>query len=88
MSRIATPAIADTPAASQLLLDGVKKQLGIIPNLFRVIGNSPAALQGHLDLHGALSKGKLSAATRERIAIAVAELDGCDYCPVRAYLHR
>jgi uncharacterized peroxidase-related enzyme len=80
MSRIATPAIADTPAASQLLLEGVKKQLGIIPNLFRVIGNSPAALQGHLDLHGALSKGKLSAATRERIAIAVAELDGCDYC--------
>jgi hypothetical protein len=40
MSRIATPAIAGTPAASQLLLDGVKKQLGIIPNLFRVIGNS------------------------------------------------
>jgi uncharacterized peroxidase-related enzyme len=80
MSRIATPAIADTPAASQPLLEGVKKQLGVVPNLFRVIGNSPAALQGHLDLHGALSKGALSAATRERIAIAVAEIDGCDYC--------
>ena len=80
MSRIATPAVAETPAASLPLLEGVKKQLGVVPNLFRVIGNSPAALQGHLDLHGALSKGKLSAATRERIAIAVAELDGCDYC--------
>jgi alkylhydroperoxidase family enzyme len=72
MSRIATPDIADTPAASQPLLEGVKKQLGVVPNLFRVIGNSPAALQGHLDLHGALSKGTLSAATRERIAIASA----------------
>jgi uncharacterized peroxidase-related enzyme len=80
MSRLATPAVADAPAASQPLLEGVKKQLGVVPNLFRVISNSPAALQGHLDLHGALSKGKLSAATRERIAIAVAELDGCDYC--------
>jgi uncharacterized peroxidase-related enzyme len=80
MSRIATPAIADTPAASQPLLAAVKKQLGVVPNLFRVISNSPAALQGHLDLHGALSKGTLSAATRERIAIAVAEIDGCDYC--------
>jgi len=80
MSRIATPAVAETPAASLPLLEGVKKQLGVVPNLFRVISNSPAALQGHLDLHGALSKGKLSAATRERIAIAVAELDGCDYC--------
>ena len=80
MSRIATPATADAPAASQPLLDGVKSQLGVVPNLFRVISNSPAALQGHLNLHGALSKGTLSAATRERIAIAVAELDGCDYC--------
>jgi uncharacterized peroxidase-related enzyme len=80
MSRIATPAVAETPAASLPLLEGVKKQLGVVPNLFRVISNSPAALQGHLDLHGALSKGKLPAATRERIAIAVAELDGCDYC--------
>jgi uncharacterized peroxidase-related enzyme len=80
MSRLATPATADAPAASQPLLDGVKSQLGVVPNLFRVISNSPAALQGHLNLHGALSKGTLSAATRERIAIAVAELDGCDYC--------
>ena len=80
MSRLATPATADGPAASLPLLDGVKSQLGVVPNLFRVISNSPAALQGHLNLHGALSKGTLSAATRERIAIAVAELDGCDYC--------
>jgi uncharacterized peroxidase-related enzyme len=80
MSRLATPATADAPAASQPLLDGVKSQLGVVPNLFRVISNSPAALQGHLNLHGALSKGTLSAATRERIAITVAELDGCDYC--------
>ena len=80
MSRIATPATADAPTASQPLLDGVKSQLGVVPNLFRVISNSPAALQGHLNLHGALSKGTLSAATREHIAIAVAELDGCDYC--------
>ena len=64
MSRIATPATADAPASSQPLLDGVKIQLGIVPNLFRVISNSPAALQGHLNLHGALSKGTLSAATR------------------------
>jgi uncharacterized peroxidase-related enzyme len=27
-----------------------------------------------------LSKGKLSAATRERIAIAIAQTNGCDYC--------
>jgi uncharacterized peroxidase-related enzyme len=81
MSRIPTPAaISDAPAASQPLLEAVKKQLGVVPNLFRLVGNSPAALQGYLGLSGALGKGALPAATRERIALAVAEINGCDYC--------
>jgi uncharacterized peroxidase-related enzyme len=81
MSRIQIPAsIEASPAAAQPLLEAVKKQLGIVPNLFRVVGNSPAALEGYLGLNGALGKGLLDARTRERIAIAVAELNGCDYC--------
>ena len=81
MSRLSIPAtIADAPAASQPLLEGVKKQLGVAPNLFRLVSNSPAALAGYLGLSGALAKGVLSAATRERIAITVAEFNGCDYC--------
>lgn len=81
MSRIPTPAaISDAPAASQPLLEAVEKQLGIVPNLFRLVANSPAALQGHLGLSGALGKGALPAATRERIALAVAEINGCNYC--------
>ena len=81
MSRIATPAnIAAAPAASGPLLEAVNKQLGMVPNLFRVVANSPAALEGYLGMSGALAKGALPAATRERIALAVAELNGCDYC--------
>ena len=81
MSRIGTPAsIEASPAASQPLMQAVKKQLGVVPNLFRVVGNSPAALEGYLGLNGALGKGKLDAKTRERIALAVAEINGCGYC--------
>jgi uncharacterized peroxidase-related enzyme len=80
MSRIPIPAIADAPAASQPLLEAVRKQLGVVPNLFRLVSNSPAALQGYLDLSAALGKGALPLATRGRIAIAVAEVNGCDYC--------
>jgi uncharacterized peroxidase-related enzyme len=81
MTRIVTPAsITDAPAASQPLLEAVKKQLGVVPNLFRVVSNSPAALEGYLGLSGALAKGTLPAATRERIALAVAEINGCTYC--------
>ena len=81
MSRLPTPAsIEASPAAAQPLLQAVKKQLGVVPNLFRLVGNSPAALEGYLGLNGALSKGALEAPTHERIALAVAELNGCDYC--------
>ena len=81
MPRLPTPAsIEASPAAAQPLLHAVKKQLGVVPNLFRVVGNSPAALEGYLGLNGALGKGELEAATRERIALAVAEVNGCDYC--------
>lgn len=81
MTRIATPAsIEASPAASQPLLQAVTKQLGSAPNLFRVLGNSPAALEGFLGLNGALGKGKLDGKTRERFALAVAEINGCGYC--------
>ncbi len=81
MTRIATPAsIADAPAKAQPLLEAVKKQLGLVPNMFRVVANSPAALEGYLGLSGALAKGSLPAPTRERIGLAVAEVNGCRYC--------
>jgi len=79
MSRLTTPTRDAAPADSQPLLDGVFKKFGVVPNLFRVFALSPAALGGLLSLNGALSKA-LDLKTRERIAIAVAEVNGCDYC--------
>ena len=81
MSRIPTHASIDTaPAAAKPLLEAVNKQLGFVPNLFRVVANSPAALEGYLGMSGALAKGKLPAQTRERVALAVAQINGCNYC--------
>ncbi|MCK7614689.1 carboxymuconolactone decarboxylase family protein [Roseibium sediminicola] len=81
MTRIHLPASIDAaPTASRPLLEGVNKMLGSVPNLFRLTANSPATLEGYLGLNGALSKGSLAPQTRERIALAVAEINGCDYC--------
>ena len=81
MTRIAIPAtIESAPAASQPMLEAVKKQIGVVPNLFRLVANSPAALEGYLGMSGALGKGALPAPTRERIALAVAQINGCAYC--------
>ena len=80
MSRISIPQTAQTPAASLPLLDAVQRQLGMVPNLMKLVGHSPAALEGYLSLNGALAKGSIGGKTTERIALAVAELNGCAYC--------
>lgn len=74
---IPTPEMA--PAAARPMLDAVHSQFGVVPNLFRLVAQSPAALEGLTGLSGALRK-TLDAKTRERIAIAVAQANGCDYC--------
>lgn len=81
MSRLPIPASIDAaPAASRPLLEGVKRKLGVAPNLFRLVANSPAALEGYVALLDALGKGTLPTATQERIALAVADVNGCTYC--------
>lgn len=80
MSRLHIPTIESSPTASLPLLDAVKKQLGVVPNLMKLVGNSPAALEGYLSLNGALGKGNLGTKTGERIALAIAEFNRCDYC--------
>jgi uncharacterized peroxidase-related enzyme len=62
------------------LFDAVQSKLGIVPNLFRVLGNSPVTLEGYLNLSGALAGGVLNARIREQIALAVAEINYCGYC--------
>jgi uncharacterized peroxidase-related enzyme len=78
MSRLPIPTRDEAPAKSQPMLDAVGSQLGIIPNLFRLVSH-PAALEGFLGLSSALNK-TLDVKTRERIALAVAQVNGCNYC--------
>src|SRR6201999_3313397 len=64
---------------SQPILDNVNKMLGFVPNLQRLMSISPNALAGWAGLMGSLSK-TLDVKTRDGIALAVSEADGCDYC--------
>jgi len=51
----------------------------VVPNLYRLVALSPNALQGFAGFSGALAK-TLDVKTRERIALAVAQVNRCDYC--------
>ncbi|GLR13470.1 alkyl hydroperoxide reductase AhpD [Chitinimonas prasina] len=80
MSRIAliTPEIATRE--QHALLHSVGELQGYIPNLLRIVANSPAALRAFLDLHSLTRDGSLDLPTRERIAIALAQKNGSTYC--------
>ncbi len=80
MSRLSIPTVDSVPESAKPLLAAVKKQLGVVPNLMKLVGNSPAALEGYLSLNGALAKGTLNVKVRESIALTVAEYNGCEYC--------
>ena len=79
MPRIAIPKREDAPAESKPILDNVDKMLGFVPNLHRLMSISPNALFGWATLMGSLAK-TLDVKTRDGIALAVSEADGCDYC--------
>jgi uncharacterized peroxidase-related enzyme len=80
MARISPLAPEATTGKVRELLEAVRGKLGIVPNLTRGLAHAPAALDGYLQLSGTLARGSLSARDRERLALAIAEANGCDYC--------
>jgi uncharacterized peroxidase-related enzyme len=80
MPRLPVPATVDeAPAASRALLRTAEARFGRVPNLVLLLSVSPAALQGYLALLAALDGGTLGAQTAARVALAVAEANGCRY---------
>jgi uncharacterized peroxidase-related enzyme len=65
--------------------DGMVARFGFVPNLFRVLGNAPAALEAYFNFSGALHGGTLDTRVQEQIGLAVAESNLCDYC-LRAHV--
>lgn len=76
--RLLEPQQVDEKARKNL--EGVQSKLGSLPNMFKAMANSPATLESYLAIGQALENGRLSSKLRERIALAVAETNRCDYC--------
>ncbi len=79
MSRIHVVELSTATPEQKVLLEAIQKQLGRVPNFLKVFANSPAALQAFLGLHGVASAGSLDPLDRERIALTLAQQNGCQY---------
>jgi uncharacterized peroxidase-related enzyme len=80
MSRLQQISPGSATGKAQDLLAAVNAKLGMVPNMTRAMANAPAVLEGYLQLSGSLSHGALSAKVREQLALAISEVNGCDYC--------
>ncbi len=78
-SRIPLTTSETAPEKVKPVFEGLQKQLGLVPNLFKLLAISPASLDAVRDLQKTLGR-TLNAKTRDRIHIMTAEVNGCDYC--------
>jgi uncharacterized peroxidase-related enzyme len=60
--------------------DAIQKQLGTVPNMMRTMAQSSSVLDAYLGFGAALRSGRLPVSLHEQIALAVAEINSCDYC--------
>lgn len=75
--------IIDPAAASgdrKQILDEIHSVFGVTPAMFRAVANSPAALRSMWGSFGALGDGVIPATFGEKIAVAIANENRCEYC--------
>jgi uncharacterized peroxidase-related enzyme len=70
----------NTAGKTEQLFHEMQGKFGMVPNLFRVLGNSPAALEAYVNFSRALGSGILDAKIQEQVGLAVADCNLCDYC--------
>lgn len=62
------------------LFEGIQDKLGMVPNMMRTMGSSPAVLEGYLNLNASLATSSLGSEMGELIAMTVAQANSCNYC--------
>lgn len=80
MSRIELLHPNQTAGEAGQLLQQIDGAFGVVPNMFRAVANSPAALRSMWGAFGALGQGRLGARLGEQIAVAIADRNDCAYC--------
>lgn len=87
MTRLKALSPDEATGKAKEMFTAVNNKFGVVPNMIRTMGNSPALLEGYLNLSGALDHGSLGAKTNKLIALAVAQSNQCNYClSIHTYL--
>jgi uncharacterized peroxidase-related enzyme len=80
MTRVKLQTPETTSGDTKANLEQIHKAFGVVPNMFKAVANSPAALKSMWSAFGALGTGKLGAKLGEQLAVAIANRNHCEYC--------
>ena len=80
MSRIVAVLSSNVDAKVAATLSQVKASLRMVPNLFATLAHAPVVLDGYLSLSKTLSRGRVSAAQREIVALTIGQENECQPC--------
>ncbi len=80
MARLKYNDLNSAPEKSKPHLEATQKKLGSIPNIFKALANSPAALGTYGAINNALAESQLTPQIKESIALIMAETNSCQYC--------
>ncbi len=78
LNPITVPTRDQVSPANQALFDGLKKGLGMVPNLYATMAHSERALGTYLALQNAGSS--IQGKAREVVNLVVSQVNGCEYC--------
>src|SRR5437870_3606692 len=71
---------SNAPAASVEILNGIQKGWGFVPNLHRILAESPAALEAYSTLWGIAEKTGFTPQERNIVYLAIIYENECTYC--------
>ena len=80
MSNFSIHSNNSAPQASRAILTNVQKGLGFVPNLMRVMAESPPTLEAYTTLMRLFEKSAFGTTEKQVILLAVSSENGCGYC--------
>ncbi|MFC3653748.1 carboxymuconolactone decarboxylase family protein [Dyella humi] len=78
MTIINVPTRDEVSPANQALFDNLKKNLGMVPNLYATLAHSEHALGNYLAFQNA--KSSVTGKAREVVNLVVSQVNECEYC--------
>jgi uncharacterized peroxidase-related enzyme len=80
MPRLKQLEVEEAKSWTRKLFGKVNDSLGLVPNMFKCMGNSDTALDGFLSFNAAIVAGTLGGKLVKMVILATSELNGCEYC--------